>query len=78
MTLRQVDTFQSEFDVGPPAGTGQRTSYGPPAVVRRARRSNIGLVNIGLGGRAREDPNSIMILPQVHLEMLVLCLKGRE
>src|SRR5215475_14510881 len=48
-----VNTVVSEFiRVWLPAGAGQRTSYGPPAVVRRARRSNMGLVNIGLGGRA--------------------------
>ena len=35
------------------AGAGQRTPLGgPPAVVRRARRSNRGSVNKGLGGRA--------------------------
>jgi hypothetical protein len=42
----------------------RRSSGGPEG---RVRRSNRGSVNTGLGGRAVGDPNSLMILPQVHL-----------
>jgi hypothetical protein len=67
------DTFRyKSFVVGPSADALQGGQSQPPAVTTSwstgPPKQRQGVVDTGLGGRAVSDyPNSVMILPQVHL-----------